>query len=51
MVTKTQRWKELCALASVEQDPKRLLELVQEITRLLDEEDEKKEPPSDAKVQ
>ena len=30
-----ERWKELCALAALEQDPKRLLELTQEINRLL----------------
>jgi hypothetical protein len=51
MTDKTERWKELCALAAVEKDPKRLLELVQEITRLLDERDQKKEPPPDAKTQ
>ena len=39
MANKTERWKELCALAAVEQDPKRLLEMVQEILRLLDEMD------------
>ncbi len=31
-----ERWKELCAQASVEQDPHRLSELVAEIVRLLD---------------
>jgi len=30
-------WKELCAQAAIEQDPKRLLELVQEINRMLAE--------------
>lgn len=35
---KNQRWRELCALAAVEQDPKKLLELVAEISRLFDEE-------------
>jgi hypothetical protein len=34
---KNQRWRELCALAAVEQDPKKLLELVAEISRLFDE--------------
>jgi len=29
-------WVELCAQAAVEQDPKKLLELVSEINRLLD---------------
>lgn len=35
---KNHRWRELCALAAVEQDPKKLLELVAEISRLFDEE-------------
>jgi hypothetical protein len=30
-----ERWKELCALASKEQDPDKLLALVEEINRLL----------------
>jgi hypothetical protein len=32
-----ERWKSLCKEASTEQDPERLLELVQEINRLIDE--------------
>jgi hypothetical protein len=32
-----QSWYELCELAAKEQDPQKLLELVQEINRLLDE--------------
>lgn len=35
---KNQRWRELCAQAAVEQDSKKLLELVAEISRLFDEE-------------
>jgi hypothetical protein len=31
-----ENWVELCARAAVEQDPKKLLELVREINRLLD---------------
>ena len=31
-----ERWKELYALAAIEQDPKRLLELTKEINRLLE---------------
>lgn len=31
----TERWKELCGLAAVEKDPKRLLELVSQISALL----------------
>ena len=36
-----ERWRELCAKATVEQDPDKLLELTQEITRLLDEKQER----------
>ena len=32
-----ERWRELCEQAAVEQDPEKLMELVAEITRLLDE--------------
>jgi hypothetical protein len=31
-----ERWMELCALAAEEQDPKKLMELVAEITAILD---------------
>ena len=31
-----ERWKELCEQAAIEQDPEKLLLLVQEINRLLD---------------
>jgi len=34
---KREEWMRLCELASKEQDPDRLMGLVQEITRLLDE--------------
>jgi hypothetical protein len=34
---KKERWQELCELASVEQDTQRLLEIVKEINRLLEE--------------
>lgn len=37
MVNHEERWRQLCAQAAVEQDPKKLLELVAEITRLLGE--------------
>jgi hypothetical protein len=33
----TERWKELCAQAATEHDPDKLLALVQEINRLLDD--------------
>jgi hypothetical protein len=32
-----QRWQELCAQAAKEQDPEKLMELVEEINRLLAE--------------
>jgi hypothetical protein len=32
-----ERWMKLCELASKEQDPKKLSELVEEINRILDE--------------
>lgn len=35
-VSNTESWVALCAQAAVEQDPKKLLELVSEINRLLD---------------
>jgi hypothetical protein len=34
-----ERWLELCELASKEQDPDKLMELTQEIIRLLDEKE------------
>jgi hypothetical protein len=36
MQEKTERWKQLCALAAVEQDPDRLKALVSEIAALLE---------------
>ena len=36
-----ERWRRLCEQAAIEQDPDRLLELTQEITRLLDEKEQK----------
>jgi hypothetical protein len=35
-----ERWKELCALASKEQDRDKLLALVEEINRLLEEREQ-----------
>lgn len=32
-----ERWKQLCAQAAAEQDPKKLAVLIKEISRLLDE--------------
>ncbi len=37
---KKDRWIQLCELASREQDPEKLLRLVMEINRLLDERDQ-----------
>jgi len=36
-----EQWMELCRRASVEQDPKKLLELTAEIIRLLDEKEDR----------
>jgi len=36
-----ERWRKLCEQAAVEQDPVRLLELTDEIVRLLDEKSER----------
>jgi hypothetical protein len=41
---KNQRWRELCALAAVEQDPRKLMELVAEIVGLFDEQQAKNRP-------
>jgi hypothetical protein len=38
-VENNERWMELCALASNEQDPERLFKLVQEINNLLEEKE------------
>lgn len=35
------RWRKLCEQAAVEQDPERLLQLTQEITRLLEEKEDR----------
>ena len=37
MHDKKERWLQLCEQAAVEQDPERLLKLVDEISRMLDE--------------
>jgi hypothetical protein len=39
MKEKTERWMELCKLAAVEQDPKKLLALIKEINDLLIEKE------------
>jgi len=37
----TERWKQLCEQAITEQDPEKLVLLVREITRLLDEKEQR----------
>jgi hypothetical protein len=37
MPEKSERWRRLCELASVEQDPEKLIQLVREINCLLEE--------------
>ena len=37
MAEHTERWMQLCELATQEEDPRKLIELTNEITRLLDE--------------
>ncbi|MGC2195637.1 MAG: hypothetical protein WA628_13240 [Terriglobales bacterium] len=39
-----QRWRELCVLAAVEQDPKKLMELVRETAHLLGEKHDLPKP-------
>ena len=38
---KKERWRELCELAAVEQDPQRLHELVREIIRVLEAKEQR----------
>lgn len=40
MAEPRERWQELSEQAAKEQDPKRVLELIQEINRLLEEKDQ-----------
>jgi len=42
---KNEDWKDLCARAAVEQDPEKLVELVKEINRLLQEQRERLRRP------
>jgi hypothetical protein len=39
--TAKEEWKQLCEQAAVEQDPEKLMLLVSEITRMLDEKEER----------
>jgi hypothetical protein len=38
---KHERWEQLCALAAVEHDPEKLIVLVKEINRLLEEREQR----------
>jgi len=38
LIEKRERWFELCKLATVEQDPSKMVELLREINRVLKEE-------------
>lgn len=38
---KRERWRELCEQAETEQDPKKLVELAEEINRLLEEKEQR----------
>jgi hypothetical protein len=42
-----ERWRELCARAAVEQDSQKLMELVQEISRLLAEKQARGKEPAE----
>ena len=41
-----ERWHELAALAAVEQDPQKLMLLVQEINRILEEKEQRLKHPT-----
>jgi hypothetical protein len=47
MQDKTERWKELCAQAAIEQNPQKLLELTREINDLLLGKQRRLERPDD----
>ena len=47
----SETWKELCAKAAVEEDPQRLLELVQQVHRIFEEQDTEQKRPTDGKTQ
>jgi hypothetical protein len=36
-----ERWRKLCGQAAIEQDPDKLMELIREINRLLDEKEQR----------
>lgn len=41
MANSEERWRQLCAQAAEEQDPQKLMELVKEISRLLEEKQQR----------
>jgi hypothetical protein len=45
MKEEKERWVQLCEQAAVEQDPQRLVKLVQEIIRLFEEKKERRQRP------
>lgn len=47
MENKEEQWRELCALAAVEQDPGKLMKLVKEISRLLAEKQKQSQERSE----
>ncbi len=46
-----EKWKELCAMASVEKDPQRLLELVRQINDILEQQEIEKKRLAERKAQ
>jgi hypothetical protein len=38
-----ERWRQLCELAAEEQDPQRLMELIEQINRMLEEKEKRLE--------
>jgi hypothetical protein len=50
-MTRPEKWKELCAQAEVEQDPQRLLELVQQINEIFERKDMEKKRQAERKSQ
>jgi hypothetical protein len=50
-MTDSEKWKELCAQAAVEQDPQRLFELVQQINEILEQMEMAKKRQAERKSQ
>jgi hypothetical protein len=45
-----ERWLQLCSQAAVERDPEKLMKLLEELNRLLDEREERRKGPSSEKT-